>query len=246
MVKSQVNEVGATSVENKAPPADRNKSAKQNNTRQSLGAAICVADTDGGKLVGALSKFLLKVEEVEVQWQYARQTALHSVNSSEVEVPDVAEIDNNLSYSPVKSNRKGKSSTPSFAPTKPARYLIRQVLGVQPVVGRFSQQTDAPMDLPRLHALQRDLVDFSQLVLVWAEQLNYSSLDTLFEQSSINALPTSINTANQLRAAQQIHTRACELLIHLAYIAPITPIAIGSPYSSHITGVESLVEEVII
>jgi hypothetical protein len=46
------------------------------------------------------------------------------------------------------------------------------------------------------------------------------------------------------RSIAALQSSACQLLLHLACLAPLAPLAVDAPYSSSMTGLESFVQEV--
>ena len=105
--------------------------------------------------------------------------------------------------------------------------LTNKVLGVQsPLIstsrsqfGDESSGSNGVFDLPRIHQLQRDLVSFSESVFKWTDGIVVN------------------------KEVVEVKKRSWELLLHLSSIGPVAPLAADSPYQSHQTGLDALVEE---
>ncbi len=122
--------------------------------------------------------------------------------------------------------------------------------------------------MSRVHQLQRDLVVFADRafdLLCGTGGLSVDNADddpdgeegfAKLSASSLNRLngggktPRSggANPLNTLAVTRKnvaaLQSSACQLLLHLACLAPLAPLAVDAPYASNMTGLESFVQEV--
>ena len=99
------------------------------------------------------------------------------------------------------------------------------------------------LDLPRVHALQRDLVAF-------ADAAFHLCCDPSGEDEDGAGLPlpdpapaTATAVATQ-RALRGLRRTAADLLLHLAALAPAAPLTAAAPWAGHMTALDSVDHEV--
>lgn len=186
----------------------------------SRAAKACAPPSTGVTSTIIWSKLQIRVQGIHNQWDGARREARGAILRP-LEVH--RECNRNAVASPKKSTHR-----------LPSEVRIHQVLGVKAPLTLISKTdssynldpaTEHWLDVARIHQLQRDLVAFAQSAFT----LTHSPA-TLAEEEGISQL-------------EKLRVCARELTLHLACFSPLAPLALDSPYSSSLTGLEALIQE---
>lgn len=126
----------------------------------------------------------------------------------------------------------------------PNRILTHKVFGISPsssIIDRYkgdswtagSSVGSLGLDLNRLHHLQRDLLEFS------------TNASVLIENISIKEVSEQRIYLQNIRELQNLKQTAMQLNLHLAALAPLSPLPDAEePLSSSLNGLEQLIIEV--
>ena len=158
------------------------------------------------------------------------------------------------------------------------KYNSKQVLGVTPPLARphggagagpgpahplspssdphqpHHATTTVGLDLPRIHALQRDLVAFADSAFrlcCEGNDENGGRIDIACPPGTgtgtgtgTDPLPPTAAAAAWQAAVWALRRTASDLLLHLAALAPAAPLAADAPWAGHLTALDGLDEEV--
>jgi len=126
------------------------------------------------------------------------------------------------------------------------------------------------LDLARVHLLQRDLVNFAERAFAWTSESLFVAppVDTTANETASfrrgsaglgppagrcgtsqhqqhpTAMPLTEQAARRQQEALELQVASWDLLLHLAALGPVVPLALGSPLRSSTTGLEALIHEV--
>ena len=122
-------------------------------------------------------------------------------------------------------------------------------------MGDEEPSVEHALDLPRIHQLQRDLVEFSDaaVALCFESPRSASTGETQKAKLSVSRVdmnltvdPLPVDEASRVSqvALQRLHEKAQDLLLHLSCMAPLAPLTTPAPWTSSMTGLEVLEFEV--
>lgn len=126
------------------------------------------------------------------------------------------------------------------------------------------------LDLVRIHQLQRDLIEFSEHAFKWSslivsnnqQQSNLSSIqeNQFYNEDNVDnstlytnrinpgkpdPFPTNISVALAQQSLEQLTMKSQALIIHLACLAPIAPLNSHYPLESSLSGLDTLINEIL-
>jgi hypothetical protein len=174
-----------------------------------------------------------KILDLRSQWEETMQ------NARKILLAEVKVLENSkefIEFSP--SNRQAKSTrgnvagSTNYASHKPSSILLNQILGVNPVFTSDNEITThqgVGLNISRIHTIQRDLVTF---------------VDSAYEICQSMEKDKLANENNREIIEKMKHS-AQSLLLHVSYLAPIVPLSLDHPYSSSLTGIDLLMDEIV-
>ena len=144
------------------------------------------------------------------------------------------------SYSPyhiASSPTKDQDKEDAFSIlSKPVDQLTKQMLGLHAAASIPSSCEESGidpnigLDLPRIHLLQRDLINLS------------NALFDCSKEFKLERFPCSQEEGDRAAATSALQSRCCELLLHLACMAPVAALSLpdDSPLNASVTAVTAL------
>jgi len=100
------------------------------------------------------------------------------------------------------------------------------------------------LDLPRVHALQRDLVAFADAAFHLCCDPSEKDEDKGAGFPLSDPAPATATAVATQRALWGLRRTAADLLLHLAALAPAAPLAAAAPWAGHMTALDSVDHEV--
>ena len=100
------------------------------------------------------------------------------------------------------------------------------------------------LNLHRIHQLQRDLVDFAEAAFSMCSDKNFHHRDKGSFHLRTDPVPIEADEVVRQSELLAMACRSQDLLLHLACLAPLTPLSSPNPWVSTMTGMESLEKEV--
>ena len=121
--------------------------------------------------------------------------------------------------------------------SKPVDQLTKQILGLHTVSATPSSceqsgiDPSIGLDLPRIHLLQRDLVNLSNTLFDFSKEFQLS-----------DRFPCSHEEVDRAASTSALQSRCCELLLHLACMAPVAALSLpdDSPLNASVTAIAAL------
>ena len=176
-----------------------------------------------------------KIVDLRSQWEETMQNS-RKILLTEVKLPEnskeFVDFSPSIRHSKSTLGISGVVGGSTDYVHKPSAIRLNQILGVNPL----SSNTDSEMtsnqgiglDISRIHTIQRDLVTF---------------VDNAYEFSQ-GLEKNKIGNENMKELIEKLKDKAQNLLLRVSYLAPIIPLSTDHPYSSSLTGIDLLLDEI--
>ena len=174
-----------------------------------------------------------KIVDLRSQWEETMQVS-RKILLTEFKLPENSKeyVDFSPSIRHSKSPR-GISGGPADYVHKPSSIRLNQILGVNPLSSNADSEVTSNqgigLDVSRIHTIQRDLVTFVDSAYEFSQGLEKSK----------------ISNENMKELIEKLKDKAQNLLLRVSYLAPIAPLSADHPYSSSLTGIDLLLDEII-